>query len=808
MFKIFKRKKTSTSTISSKKVFKSCVKCSKAFSYDNCSSNEKKKSSKLYCSLKCTLLSFAEPKLIKIKKTSFNFIYNINNSALSGFIKNSYIKIISATKSLINITFIFASKSLLPYIKSLSTNSYKLTVKFLLRTNKLLIILSKNIAFLSSAALLGFISITVITLNAINTNIRSIYHLCKNNSYYFVKWFKPRFAIFIKSLKRELKIESIVFAKFIYKWTITTVITAFEVSIFIFKVCLHALLRVVFKIAYIIFKPSSIFSRAFYFKGKGLSLFTYKYSVITIITAYNVIYIVIETLYKEALKTLVLFSYYSFYIPYIASKNLTALLKFLSIKTQSGLIYASPYVLRFSLIAFYYSLYLSFATLKSLFHIANALIKSTAKASVLLTHLTLAFGSILHDYLESLLKRLRLIPRPIAIASFLSIILLLVTIVNIDHINNFKIKDFKDKFSFDYKKDKDIKEANTKLTKEKEIKYKLAKRIKDLKDQNNIDSIDTSKTEREQIEEYINKHKVDVAYEPDTIAEIKIKKKNLKEKAFTREKKPKKNIITKWSPPDLYRARTDRKELSITFDGGSNASDAKKILRVLRERNIRTTFFITGDFIKKFPKLTKVIASLGHEVGNHTMNHPHLTTFEDNYRQHTLDNVDEAFLRKQLKKTGNLFYELTGKKMAPIWRAPYGEVNNELSLWAYNEGYIHVNWTRDNETRESLDSLDWVSDTSSKLYLSQNEIKNKILKFDKKKEGLKGGIVLMHLGTNRDKKDKAVNILGSMIDYLTNKGYKFTKVTSLMKKDKTYKALLENFTKIALKENIKETVLD
>ena len=44
--------------------------------------------------------------------------------------------------------------------------------------------------------------------------------------------------------------------------------------------------------------------------------------------------------------------------------------------------------------------------------------------------------------------------------------------------------------------------------------------------------------------------------------------------------------------------------------------------------------------------------------------------------------------------------------MARLWRAPYGEVNEDIRAWAFEKGYAHVGWTADYALRESLDTLD------------------------------------------------------------------------------------------------------
>ncbi len=232
--------------------------------------------------------------------------------------------------------------------------------------------------------------------------------------------------------------------------------------------------------------------------------------------------------------------------------------------------------------------------------------------------------------------------------------------------------------------------------------------------------------------------------------------------------------------PDITRGDISRMELAITFDGGYDGSDAERILGVLRERNIRTTFFLTGRFIKRYPHIVKRMVEEGHEVGNHTMNHPHLTDFATTRRHTTLPWVNREFVLRELREAEKAFEEITGRKMAPFWRAPYGEINDEIRKWAFDAGYIHVGWTYNYRNGESLDSLDWVHDRTSQLYLSADEIIRKILDFDSDGYGLRGGIILMHLGTRRED-DKVSEKLDQLLDELKARGYKPVKISDLVR---------------------------
>ncbi len=228
--------------------------------------------------------------------------------------------------------------------------------------------------------------------------------------------------------------------------------------------------------------------------------------------------------------------------------------------------------------------------------------------------------------------------------------------------------------------------------------------------------------------------------------------------------------------PDISRGDPHRKEIALTFDGGGWANTASEILQILREKGVTSTFFLTGEFIRRYPDLVKQMIAEGHEIANHTYDHPHLTSFAHNYRHELLPGVDRRFLWRELRETEEAFFDLTGRKMAPFWRAPYGEQNATLRRWAGELGYRHISWTSDYRGKTSLDSRDWVADRSLKIYCSAEEVRDRILGYG---DGANGGIVLMHLGTSRAQ-DRVHERLGEIIEGLRERGYRLIKVSELL----------------------------
>lgn len=236
---------------------------------------------------------------------------------------------------------------------------------------------------------------------------------------------------------------------------------------------------------------------------------------------------------------------------------------------------------------------------------------------------------------------------------------------------------------------------------------------------------------------------------------------------------------------DNTRGALTAREIALTFDGGSEANVAGEILDRLRAANVRATMFLTGQFIRIHPGWVRRMVADGHDVANHLDTHPHLTTYATNHRQHTLPTVTREFLIDQLRRTEESFRTLTGKDMAPFWRAPYGEHNREIRAWAAAAGYRHVSWTQGVGTAEDLDTRDWVADRSSRIYRSREEIATRILEFGNgRPEGLSGGIVLMHLNSNRQT-DRPHDGLPDLLKALQTQGYRLVTISQLLQRFRT-----------------------
>jgi len=225
--------------------------------------------------------------------------------------------------------------------------------------------------------------------------------------------------------------------------------------------------------------------------------------------------------------------------------------------------------------------------------------------------------------------------------------------------------------------------------------------------------------------------------------------------------------------PDLTRGPDDRPDVLVSFDAGSSDRGATAILDALAARGIRTTVFLTGDFIRHYPDIARRIAADGHEVGNHTDTHPHLTTYSSDGRQVTRPGVTRAFLAAELARTARLYRDATWRTMAPLWRAPYGEHNAEIRRWAAEQGYWHVGWTGG---RSGLDGLDWITDPRSRAFQPADRLISRLVAHAEN-----GGIVLLHLGSDRE--EPVANRIGLLFDGLKARGFRFCKASDFLARE-------------------------
>ena len=136
----------------------------------------------------------------------------------------------------------------------------------------------------------------------------------------------------------------------------------------------------------------------------------------------------------------------------------------------------------------------------------------------------------------------------------------------------------------------------------------------------------------------------------------------------------------------VYNVDTEEKVLSVSFDAAWGRANTEGILDILDQYGVKANFFLVGFWAEKYPELVAELQARGHEVGNHSATHPHMSKLSD------------AQIREELKRCSDLVQSVTGKPTT-LFRPPYGEYNDEVVRISREEGYECIQW--------NVDSLDW-----------------------------------------------------------------------------------------------------
>ena len=133
----------------------------------------------------------------------------------------------------------------------------------------------------------------------------------------------------------------------------------------------------------------------------------------------------------------------------------------------------------------------------------------------------------------------------------------------------------------------------------------------------------------------------------------------------------------------------------LTFDAGADVGFTQAILDTLERNEITAAFGITGMFAEEHPDLVVKIDEAGHTIINHSYDHGSATGFSTNSGPLSFEERQE-----QLDLTEAALEAAIGKGGRPWYRAPYGDVDDELLAQLGQSGFSHyVRW--------SVDSLGW-----------------------------------------------------------------------------------------------------
>jgi peptidoglycan/xylan/chitin deacetylase (PgdA/CDA1 family) len=133
----------------------------------------------------------------------------------------------------------------------------------------------------------------------------------------------------------------------------------------------------------------------------------------------------------------------------------------------------------------------------------------------------------------------------------------------------------------------------------------------------------------------------------------------------------------------VSRGNTARPLVALTFDIELDDQSLLRILETLRQRSIRATFFLAGNWVKAYPDAARAIVKDGHELGNHSMTHPYFSRIGDNGVVSEISQLETLTIRT------------TGVTTKPYFRFPYGDYDGPLAELIARQGYVAYQWNVD-----------------------------------------------------------------------------------------------------------------
>lgn len=203
------------------------------------------------------------------------------------------------------------------------------------------------------------------------------------------------------------------------------------------------------------------------------------------------------------------------------------------------------------------------------------------------------------------------------------------------------------------------------------------------------------------------------------------------------------NNFSKSSGISFSRVLVSGNYIAMTFDDGPQPQNTPRLLDMLRERNIKATFYVIGQSVDLYPAVVRRTVAEGHEMGNHSNTH------------RLLSKLSDSEILADLHRCENAIVRACGVK-PPTMRPPYGGLLQRQREIVHAEfGYPIILW--------SVDPLDWKRPGAS-------VVGSRILA-----GASAGGIVLSH-----DLHSQTVDAMPNTLDTLLRRGFKFVTVSQLL----------------------------
>jgi len=202
------------------------------------------------------------------------------------------------------------------------------------------------------------------------------------------------------------------------------------------------------------------------------------------------------------------------------------------------------------------------------------------------------------------------------------------------------------------------------------------------------------------------------------------------------------------SAEEVVRGDPASPRVALVVNVGAGSTPAVSMLDTLRERSLRTTFFVLGWWAERFPEILAQIAADGHEVASH------------GHSVFDLTKVSDAEVIADLERADAAISAVTGRTTRPLWSPSAGYRDARVRRLAASLGYRPIYWT--------VDSRDWQPQATAE------SVHRRVMD-----ETVNGAIVVLHFDSPTSTTSTAA-ALGRIVDDLRARGFELVTVTELL----------------------------
>ncbi len=209
-------------------------------------------------------------------------------------------------------------------------------------------------------------------------------------------------------------------------------------------------------------------------------------------------------------------------------------------------------------------------------------------------------------------------------------------------------------------------------------------------------------------------------------------------------------------------SRSRSKTAALVFNAIDSDEGLGEVLSILSDYDLHVSFFIGGDFIRRNPDSTRLLADSEHEIGSLFYTHMDMTDFRYS--------IDTAFVVRGMGRNEDEFFQVTGEEVSTIWHAPWYVISPSILDATEEMNYFYIG--------RDVDPLDWVTLDgpvgNRSLYRQSPELVERVLE-----ELRPGSIIPVRIGKSGKRDDYFFQELDLLINGLLNDGYEIVSAGKL-----------------------------